>query len=119
VGTRRAEAKTYCDKLNIEYRVEEVRESKTNVKIAKRYEDNFRYVWLSFLLHAWGRSGGWRNDEADAMRSGGKATTWTATQGLATGLPEGPGKFVCAARLWSPWHMSSCHHCAPLGVCGW
>ena len=41
-GKRRAEAKTYCDKLNIEYRVEEVRESKTNVKIAKRYEDNFR-----------------------------------------------------------------------------
>jgi hypothetical protein len=33
----------YCKKLNFEYRVEAVRESKINRKIAKRYEDNFRF----------------------------------------------------------------------------
>ena len=38
----REKAVEYCQKLNFEYRVEAVRESKVNKKIAKRYEDNFR-----------------------------------------------------------------------------
>jgi hypothetical protein len=37
------QAKVWCEKLNIDYRVEDVRESKVNKKIAKRYEDNFRW----------------------------------------------------------------------------
>lgn len=36
-------AKAYCDSLNIECRIEAVRESQVNKKIAKRYEDNFRW----------------------------------------------------------------------------
>jgi len=39
----RAEAKAWCDKLSIEYRIDAARESSVNKKIAKRYEDNFRY----------------------------------------------------------------------------
>jgi len=39
----RAEATAWCDKLSIEYRIDAARESSVNKKIAKRYEDNFRY----------------------------------------------------------------------------
>jgi len=38
-----AEAQAWCDKLSIEYRIEAVRESSVNKRIAKRYEDNFRW----------------------------------------------------------------------------
>ena len=52
----REKAVEYCQKLNFEYRVEAVRESKVNKKIAKRYEDNFRsphlLAFLSYLCSA-------------------------------------------------------------------
>jgi hypothetical protein len=38
------EAKVWCEKLNIQYRVEAVRESKVNQTTPKRYEDNFRFL---------------------------------------------------------------------------
>lgn len=43
---RREKAKAYCDSLNIEYRIEAVRESIINQKVPKRYEDNFRCAFL-------------------------------------------------------------------------
>jgi hypothetical protein len=50
----REKAKAYCDSLNIEYRVEAVRESIINQKVPKRYEDNFRCAFRR--VHARRRS---------------------------------------------------------------
>ena len=38
------EAKVWCEKLNIQYRVEAARESNVNQTTPKRYEDNFRFL---------------------------------------------------------------------------